>query len=62
MKTLNEINWLHLGHTEDYSSLKKDIAHVCRDVTRAGCIDEICINDIIATFKKHGYDVVKEED
>ena len=56
---LADINWLHLGKTNEYATLKKDIANVCRDVTRAGCIDEICINDILETFRQHGYVVVR---
>jgi hypothetical protein len=57
---LADINWLWLGHTDEYSELKKRIAHICRDVTNAGCIDEICINDIVVTFRQFGYEVVKK--
>lgn len=53
-----KVNWLHLGTTDHYAGLKKDIAHVCRDVTHAACIDEICINDIVQTFRNHGFVVV----
>lgn len=60
-KPLACINWLHLGTTENYAELKKDIANVCRDVTEAGCIDEICINDIVESFKLLGYEVVPTE-
>jgi len=56
---LDQVNWLHLGRTEEYSALKEAIAHVCRDVTHGGCIDEICIHDIVATFKQHGFIVVR---
>ena len=27
----------------------------------AGCIDEICINDILITFRNHGYEVAKTD-
>jgi hypothetical protein len=58
MKHLADIEWLHIGTTDEYEGLKHDIATVCRDVTHASCIDEICINDIVRTFELHGYDVV----
>lgn len=57
---LSKVSWSVIGSTEEYSELKSDIAHVCRDVTCAGCIDEHCIADIVATFKKHGYLIRKE--
>jgi hypothetical protein len=60
--SLVDINWLHIGMTNEYATLKKDISHVCRDVTKASCIDEICLNDILVTFKNHGYIVVREDD
>lgn len=62
MECLHEVNWLHLGVTDEYANIKKAIAHVCRDVTGAACIDEICINDIVQTFHKHGYKVEKFTD
>lgn len=57
---LINVNWLLLGSTDKYSLLKRRIAHICRDVTEAGCIDEICIHDIVYTFNELGYDVVKQ--
>lgn len=60
MKNLLDINWLHLGQTDEHGELKAFVAHVCRDVTKAACIDEICINDVLQAFKQHGYVVVKE--
>ena len=59
-KALHEVNWFHLGKTEEFKELKSDLAHVTRDVQ--GFIDEIAINDIVQTFLKHGYVVVKAED
>lgn len=60
MKNLLDINWLHMGRTDEYSELKTFVAHVCRDVTKAAQIDEICINDILQAFKQHGYIVVED--
>jgi hypothetical protein len=57
---LHSVDWLTIGTTDGYFSLKQAIAHVCRDVTQAGSIDEICIHDIIVTFDKYGYKVVKK--
>lgn len=54
-------SWLHIGSLKKYGKLKSAIAHVCRDVTNAGCIDEICINDILLTFRKHGFEVVHQD-
>jgi hypothetical protein len=61
-KYLADEDWLWIGHTEEHYHLKCDIADVCRDVTEAGCIDEICINDILQTFRKFGYEVIKKDD
>lgn len=58
-KALHEVNWSHLGKTEEFKELKSDLAHVTRDVQ--GFIDEIAINDIVQTFLKHGYVVVKAD-
>lgn len=58
-KALHEVNWSHLGKTEEFKELKSDLAHVTRDVQ--GFIDEIVINDIVQTFLKHGYVIVKTE-
>jgi hypothetical protein len=57
---LGDVKWLVIGSTKEFTALKEDIANVCRDVTKAGCIDEICIHDIIKTFENHGYTVKKE--
>lgn len=57
--SLGEVPWLWQGHTEEYTDLKKQIAHICRDVTKAGCIDEVCINDVILGFKEFGYKIIK---
>ena len=59
---LADIPWLVIGKTNRYSKLKEDIGIVCRDVTEASCIDEICINDILYMFRIHGYEVVKKKD
>lgn len=53
---LADVDWLLIGSTDEYAELKRDIAIVCRDVV--GFIDEICIHDIVATFRKHGFEVV----
>lgn len=60
-ENLSDINFLHLGTTGVYAGLKKDIAHVCADVTRGRCIDEVCVADVIATFRLHGFDIVRRE-
>ena len=60
MKLLADVNWLHLGTTNEYKSLKKFIADICNDVTKAACIDEICINDICVGFRQRGYEVVEK--
>ena len=46
LKFLRDASWFLIGSTNEYAELKKWIAHICRDVTKAGCIDEICISDI----------------
>lgn len=60
-KYLADVKWLVLGSTDEYDRLKERVAHVCRDVTRASCIDELCINDILYTFRQFGYEVIKRE-
>ncbi|BBR74194.1 hypothetical protein ABTG11_10005 [Acinetobacter baumannii] len=59
-KPLHEVSWLHMGRTNDFEELKADIQHVCKDVQ--GFIKEIAVNDIVQTFLKHGYVVVKKKD
>ena len=46
MKKLADVKWGLIGSTEEYKELKKFIGVVCRDVTGACCIDEVCIMDI----------------
>lgn len=58
---LHEVSWSLIGSTNEFKDLKRDIGHVCQDVTNAACIDEICIMDIVNTFKKHGYVITKED-
>ena len=60
MKLLADVNWLHLGRTDEYKEVKKFIANICYDVARAACIDEICINDICVGFRQRGYEVVEK--
>lgn len=57
-KPLHEVSWLHMGRTDEYEELKVDIQFVCKDVQ--GFIKEIAVNDIVQTFLKHGYVVVKK--
>ena len=57
-KALHEVSWLHMGRTDEYEELKEDIQFVCKDVQ--GFIKEIAVNDIVQTFLKHGYVVVKK--
>lgn len=57
-KPLHEVNWLHLGTTNQYGALKKRLQRVVHDVVAAGCIDELVINDIVRTFQQHGFIVV----
>lgn len=59
-KYLADEDWFWIGHTDEYNDLKHQLANVCRDVTEAGCIDEICINDILQTFRNFGYEVVNK--
>ena len=58
MKLLADVNWLLIGSTDEYAELKKWIAHICRDVTNAACIDEICIYDICVGLRQKGYEVI----
>ena len=58
LKPLADVNWLLIGSTNEYADLKKWIAHICRDVTHAACIDELCINDICVGFRQKGYEIV----
>lgn len=62
MKPLHEETWLLLGSTKEHFDLTKRIAHICRDVTKGACIDEICIHDIVATFAQFGFHVVRAEE
>jgi hypothetical protein len=62
MDKLTDINWLHIGQTDEYAGLKTAVAHVCRDVTNAGSIDEVCLSDILHTLERQGYSVVKAAD
>lgn len=59
-KPLHEVSWLTMGKTKEYEELKADIQHVCKDVQ--GFIKEIAVNDIVQTFLKHGYVVIKKKD
>lgn len=61
MDNLLDVNWLHIGASDQYAELKKDIGEACRDVTNGGCIDEICIYDILKTFERHGFAVVQQK-
>ena len=58
---LNQLTWSVIGSTQEYHNLKEDISLVCRDVTEAACIREICLMDILHTFKIHGYVVMPIE-
>ena len=57
IRSLADESWFVIGSTDQFSDLKKDIAHVCHDVTNGCCINEICISDILQTFRKHGYEI-----
>lgn len=59
---LADVEWLHLGSTNEYKDVKKFIADICYDVARAACIDEICINDICVGFRQCGYEVIAKCD
>lgn len=59
---LADVEWLHLGSTNEYKDVKKFIADICYDVARAACIDEICINDICVGFRQRGYEVIEKCD
>lgn len=54
-RPLHKESWLIIGSTNQFASLKQDIAMVCQDVIDACCIDELCINDILQMFLRHGY-------
>lgn len=62
MKLLADVNWLHLGRTNEYKEVKEFISDICYDVARAACIDEICINDICVGFRQRGYEVVDKSE
>lgn len=55
---LADVDWFVIGNTRKYDAVKKWIAHICRDVTNASCIDEICIADILSGLRTHGFEVV----
>jgi hypothetical protein len=57
LKMLADVKWLKIGSTDEYAELKVWIAHICRDVTEASCIDEICINDICIGLRQKGYEI-----
>ena len=61
-KYLADIEWGWLGHTKEYKGLKSDISDVCYDVADACLIPEICICDIVDTFRLHGYEIIKVDD
>lgn len=56
---LADVDWLWLGKTKQFDGVKDWVAHVCRDVTQASCINEICINDVCQALRKHGFEVIK---
>ena len=58
---LNQLTWSAIGSTEEFYKLKEDISIVCRDVTDAACIRELCLMDILSTLKIHGYVVMPAE-
>lgn len=58
---LGDINWFLIGSTNEHAALKKDMSDVVSDLHNAGCIPEIRMADIVATFRKHGFEVVKAE-
>lgn len=60
-KALHKIPWTIIGATDGFAALKMDIALTCEDLINAACIDELCINDIVTVFYKHGYVIVPEE-
>jgi len=62
VKKLADINWLLIGSTNEYADLKSWIARICYDVAGAGCIDEICINDICDGLRMKGYEVVPADE
>lgn len=59
---LADVEWGWIGHTKEYSALKKDMGDVCHDVVDAACIDEIVIMDILTTLRLHGYEVIKVDE
>lgn len=62
MKKLADVEWLKIGSNKEYDEVKHWIAHICRDVTHAGCIDELCINDICIGLRQKGFEVVPAEE
>jgi len=56
-ENLATVQWGHLGSTSQYAGLKRDIAHVVKDVQ---CfIDEVQLSDILYTFNLHGFQVTR---
>lgn len=58
---LADVDWLNLGNTDEHKELKERIQYICADVRDAGCIAEICINDIAITFRQYGYEIIKKK-
>jgi hypothetical protein len=62
LKMLADVEWLKIGSTDEYAEVKAWIAHICRDVTEASCIDEICIHDICIGLRQKGYEIVAKSE
>ena len=60
-KYLCDIDWLTIGSTDYYNNLKEDISYVCDDISESGSIKEVAINDILQTFRLHGFEVVQRD-
>ena len=55
---LADVDWLWLGNTNNHKEVKDFVALVCRDVTDASCINELCINDVLQALRRYGYEVI----
>jgi hypothetical protein len=58
-KYLADVEWLLIDSTNEYKSLKEDLLTVIEDLYESASIKELVINDILQTFRIHGFEVIQ---